>query len=339
MRKRIVSGIQPSGILHIGNYLGAIKQWVKYQENLDNECVFFIADLHSMTAGIFESKLSKKDKDSFESRSILTAASLLGCGLDPKKVVLFNQSHVSEHMELFWLLNCISPMSKLNNMIQYKEKKRANEDNINCGLYNYPVLMTADILLYKANEVPVGEDQVQHIELARDLTYRLNSFCGKKLFPIPNYVISKGNRVMSLLNGKTKMSKSDRNVNSSINLLDSSDDIKTKILKSRTDSESEITYDKEKRPEVANLINIYAEFEDKEHQEVVEIFKGANLFEFKQAIVASLEKNFVPLCEKTRSIMKDNDYIYDVLSTGRKRAKDIASKSMFELKSHINMLL
>jgi len=339
MKKIIVSGIQPSGILHIGNYLGAVKQWVTYQNSNDNQCFFFIADYHAMTTSLESSILHKNDKKTLESKSILTLASLISCGLDPKKVTIFNQSHVTEHLELFWIMNCISPLSKLNNMIQFKEKKKLNSESISSGIYNYPVLMAADIALYKANEVPVGEDQIQHIELARDLTERLNVICGKKLFPIPNYKVNKGNRVMSLQNGRTKMSKSDKNHQSSINLLDSYEDIKNKILKAKTDSENIISYDKEKRPEVSNLIRIYAEFENLEIKEVIEKFSNSNLYQFKTELLKSIEINFLPLCEKTRSIMKDNDYLYDVLNEGRKKAKEIASKNMYELKSHVNLLL
>lgn len=337
MKRRIVSGIQPSGILHLGNYLGAVKQWVKYQNSPQNECYFFIADYHSLTTSL-NNLVFKDDKNSLESKTILTLASLIGCGLDPKKVVLFNQSHISEHLELYWILSCLTPMSKLNNMIQFKEKRKTNA-NVNSGLFNYPVLMTADILLYKADEVPVGEDQIQHIELARDLTDKLNTACGKKLFPLPKYVISKGNRVMSLQNGETKMSKSDKNHQSSINLLDSLEDIKTKIIKAKTDSNNIISFDKEKRPEVSNLIKIYAEFENMEINDVVDKFKNSNLFEFKNEVIKSLENNFLPLCEKTRSIMKNNDYLYDILNDGRKHAKEISSKTLYELKSHLNLLI
>jgi tryptophanyl-tRNA synthetase len=324
MSKRIISGIQPSGILQLGNYLGAIKTWKSHTTN----SLYFIADNHSITT-----RFHKENTESIEDLTFKTAACLIACGIDKN---LFVQSHILQHFELMWILSCMTPQSWLNKMIQYKEKSK---DNNHTGLYTYPILMAADILLYKANEVPVGEDQVQHIEFTRDLAIRFNKMCESEVVPVPNYLLSKASRIMSLQNGKTKMSKSDKNTLSCISLIDDEEVMKNKILKARTDPIVGISYNIEKRPEVSNLINIYAAIEDMSIEEVVKKFENAKMLDFKIEIINSLHKEILPISKKANELLNDKAYINKILSEGKKVASEIAEKNIREIKRKLNYLI
>jgi tryptophanyl-tRNA synthetase len=339
--KRVVSGIQTSGVLHLGNYLGAIKNWKIMQQNPDKECIFFLADNHSITLKfIRQLEDGAEENTTISDLTINTAACLLACGLDTKKSPLFVQSEILEHSELMWILSCMTPLSWLNKMIQYKEKSK-NSKFSTTGLYTYPILMAADILLYKAEEVPVGEDQTQHIEVARDIAIRLNKLCKADIVPIPNYIIPKHTaRVMSLQNGKTKMSKSDKDSLSCISLTDTEDIIKQKVMKAKTDSITNIYYDTEARPEVSNLLAIYSSLEGISMDETVKRFEHAKMVEFKQELISVLNREVLPITIKANKLIShDRDYIRDVLRDGKQRAKQIAEANLCEIKRALNYLI
>jgi tryptophanyl-tRNA synthetase len=333
--KRIVSGIQTSGILHLGNYLGAIKNWKLLQSDSTNNCLFFLADNHSITLKFI--KQLEEQSSSINELTINTAACLLACGLDTKKSPLFLQSQVLEHSELMWILSCMTPLSWLNKMIQYKEKSKNGKLN-STGLYTYPILMAADVLLYKAQEIPVGEDQIQHIEVARDIAIRLNKLCKSDVVPIPDYKIPANSaRIMSLQNGKTKMSKSDRDSLSCISLTDTEEIIKQKIIKAKTDSISTIYFDLENRPEISNLLNIYSSLEGLSMEETVKKFEQAKMVEFKHELVNSLFREVLPISIKANKLIShDRDYIRDILHDGKQKAKCIAEANLDEIKRALN---
>jgi tryptophanyl-tRNA synthetase len=337
--KRIVSGIQTTGVLHLGNYLGAIKNWKHLQNMPNNDCIFFIADNHSITLK-FIRQLEEGEQNNINELTINTAACLLACGVDPRKSPLFVQSQILEHSELMWILSCMTPLSWLNKMIQYKEKSKNNKYSTT-GLYTYPVLMAADIILYKASEVPVGEDQIQHIEVARDIAIRLNKLCKSEVVPIPNYVIPEiSSRVMSLQNGKSKMSKSDKDSLSCISLIDSEETIKQKVMKAKSDSIATIYFDIENRPEVSNLLSIYSSLEGITIDEAVKKFENAKMVEFKHEIINVLNREILPITIKANKLIShDRDYIKDVLNEGRKKAKQIAEINLTEIKKSLNYLI
>ncbi len=346
--RRVVSGIQPSGILHLGNYFGAVKNYVKLQNDPSKQCFFFIADNHSSTVRFNTDSDRDRDINSYTNSNtptlsdlkIKTAACLLASGVNPKQAVLFNQSDVPAHSELMWILSCISPLSWLNKMIQFKEKSKRNTNLASIGLYTYPILMAADILIYKADEVPVGDDQIQHIELTRDIATRLNKIIGKEILPMPEYILNKdSSRIMSLQNGKTKMSKSDRNSHSCISLITSEDDIKKKIMKAKTDSNGSIGYNINERPEVSNLVRIYSQCNNISIDETVEKFSNANTHEFKLELIKSLNERVLPISYKAKSMIeKEFDYVRDVLEEGRKVAMVEANRTLEEVKANLNNL-
>jgi tryptophanyl-tRNA synthetase len=346
---RVVSGIQPSGILHLGNYLGAVKNWVQMQDESDKKCFFFIADHHSATAKfledsnkdeILESPLEKNQFQSIEKLTIQTAACLLACGVNPKKVTMFTQSNILPHSELMWILSCMSPLSWLNKMIQFKEKSKS-KDLSSTGLYTYPILMAADILIYKGELVPVGEDQIQHIELTRDIAIRLNKIAKKNVVPPPQYIVNKNaSRVMSLQNGLTKMSKSDKNTHSCLSLITTEEEIKAKITKAKTDSLGKISFDPKQRPEISNLIHIYSQIENISVEDTVNKFSECSTFEFKQELIKSLNESLLPISYKARNLIeKEFDYVRDVLREGKKIANEEASKTLSEVKQSLNYFL
>jgi tryptophanyl-tRNA synthetase len=324
MSKRLISGIQPSGILHLGNYLGAIKTWRSQRQN----SLYFIADSHSITTRFY-----KDNTETIDELTIKTAACLIACGIDKN---LFVQSHIPQHFELMWILSCMTPKSWLNKMIQYKEK---SQDNNATGLYTYPILMAADILLYKAEEVPVGDDQIQHIECARDIAIRLNKVCGVDIIPIPNYLLSKAPRIMSLQNGKVKMSKSDKSSLSCLSLIDDEETIKHKILKAKTDPVVGINYEPENRPEVSNLINIYSALEGISKEEVVKRFENSKMLEFKMEIIKSLCREILPISKKANEILNDRGYIKKILLEGKNNASEMAEKNLDEIKRSLKYLI
>ncbi|MBM3579837.1 MAG: tryptophan--tRNA ligase [Alphaproteobacteria bacterium] len=316
--KTVFSGIQPTGNLHLGNYLGSIRNWIDLQNH--HRCIFGVMDLHAITL----------PQDSKELRqNILDAASVyLACGLDPKKLTLFVQSEVPEHAELTWLLGTLTPMGWLGRMTQFKEKSAANE---NLGLYAYPVLMAADILLYHADLVPVGEDQKQHLELTRDIAGAFNRRFGVEYFKLPEPMIIKGvARIMSLQDGSKKMSKSDESDLSRINLDDSADDIVKKIKKAKTDSLPTITYD-ESRLEIYNLLNIFAAVSGQAPQGLAKSYETSGNAKFKNDLADLVIAKLQPIQENLSRFKQDKSYVRQVLDEGRNHAREIAMKTKKEV--------
>ncbi|MCF6095510.1 tryptophan--tRNA ligase [Thermovorax subterraneus] len=327
-KKRIFSGAQPSGSVTLGNYLGAIKNWVKLQDEYD--CIYCIVDLHALTV--------RQDPAVFRERCYSFLAQYLACGLDPEKNVIYFQSHVSAHAELAWILNCYTYVGELSRMTQFKEKARKHRDNINAGLFTYPVLMAADILLFKTDLVPVGEDQKQHIELTRDVAVRFNKLYGE-VFKIPEAYIPKvGARIMSLQEPTKKMSKSDENENSYILVLDSPDLIMKKFKKAVTDSEAVVRYDEEAKPGISNLMNIYAAMTGRSFEEIEKEFEGQGYGAFKKAVAEAVIEGLRPIREKYQELMADKGYLESVIKDGATRAKDIASQTLKEVYDRIGLV-
>jgi len=340
VRKRVLSGVQPTGVLHLGNYLGAIRQWVKNQEEYDN--YFCVVDLHAITAPHTPKELTK---DTYR-----TAALYLASGIDPERSKVFVQSHVTAHAELAWLLNCATPMGWLERMIQFKEKKAKQEaasgdgESVGVGLFGYPVLMAADILLYQAQMVPVGEDQRQHLELTRDIARRFNDqYCKnkqKKTFIEPQALIQKSNaRVMSLQDGTAKMSKSAENDASRINLLDTPDEIARKIKRCKTDSIKGVMY-ADDRPEANNLLGIYEAMTGLTREEVAleaETWAGWGTFKplLTEATIAHLE----PLQQRYKEIITEQEYLTKILTEGAESADEVASRTLANAKRAMGFTL
>ena len=324
-KKRVFSGVQPTGNLHLGNYLGAIKNFVDLQNKF--ECIYCIVDLHAIT--------NKQDPKELESNILETVASIVASGLNPKKNIIFNQASVAAHTELAWVFNCVARIGWMNRMTQFKEKAGENKENASVGLMVYPNLMAADILIYKATHVPVGEDQKQHLELTRDIAKKFNNdFKSPNYFPIVEPLISKEfSRVMSLRDGKKKMSKSEDSDQSRINLKDNKDSIDQKIKKAKTDSESipsEIGGLKN-RHEAINLISIYANINEMEISEVLKDFGGKNFSTFKSKLSESIIEKICPIGNKITNLLKDKSYLNDVLINGTKKADIIAKKNLKEI--------
>ncbi len=325
MKGRIFSGVQPTGNLHLGNYLGAIKNFVNLQN--ENECIYCIVDLHAIT--------NRQNPDELKSNVLETAASFIASGLDPKKNIIFNQASVPAHSELSWIFNCVARIGWMNRMTQFKEKAGANKENASVGLLVYPNLMAADILLYKATHVPVGEDQKQHLELTRDIAKKFNNdFKCKDFFPIVEPLIPKEiARVMSLRDGKKKMSKSEDSDQSRINLKDDAEIIDQKIKKAKTDNDSipsEINGLKN-RPEAINLISIYASINGIETEQVLKEFGGKNFSTFKSKLSESLVNKICPIGKEIKKLIKDKSYLIEILSKGTKRAEFLAKKNLEEV--------
>lgn len=323
---RIFSGIRPTGDLHIGNYLGAIKQWIELQEK--NECVFCVVDLHAITTPYDQKQLQKNILD--------TTAVYLAAGINPEKSVMFVQSQVKEHAELAWLLGTITPMGELSRMTQFKEKSKAHKDYINAGLFNYPVLMAADILLYKAQGVPVGKDQEQHVELARTIARKFNQKFGQ-MFPEPESLMPKaGAKIMSLTNPKKKMSKSDE-PKSYISLFDTPEDIMKKISSATTDSGKDIIYNITKKPGISNLLTIYSLLTDKSTKDIEKEFKGKGYGEFKKSLANVVINYLEPFRRKQKELQTRDVYVKDILAKGASRAKIIAETTMQETKKKMGL--
>ncbi len=324
---RILSGIQPTGMLHIGNYLGAIKQWVEFQEN--NECFFVIVDLHAITVDYNPDKMQEIILD--------TAATYLAAGIDPKKSVIFVQSQIKEHAELAWLLETLTPMGDLERMTQFKQKAEQNKKNINAGLFSYPVLMASDILLYKTQAVPVGEDQIQHIELTRYLAKRFNNKFGK-VFEIPKVQLSKsGARIMSLNDPTQKMSKS-AGSQDYVGLSDSPDIIRKKIKSAVTDSGEEIKCNKNSKPAISNLLNIYQSFSNKSIKELEKQYKNKRYSEFKNDLAEVIIDGLKSFQEKKQKYISNPKSIRKALNQGQKRAQKIANQTIKEAKQKMGLL-
>ena len=320
MRKILLSGIQPSGVLTLGNYIGAIKNWVKLQD--DYACYFPLVNMHAITV--------RQDPQELYNRSLDFIALYLAAGIDPEKSAVFMQSHVAEHAELAWVLNCYTYMGELNRMTQFKDKSAKHADNINAGLFDYPVLMAADILLYQADLVPVGADQKQHLELTRNLAERLNKLYGQ-LFKVPEPYIppaSEGGRIMSLLEPTKKMSKSDDNPGNYISLLDPPKTIIKKCKKAVTDTDTEIRYDVDNKPGVSNLLTIMAAVTDQSIPELEKHFAGKMYGHLKVELGEALVAFIEPLQAEYNKIRQDEGYLGTILKAGALKAREKASQTL-----------
>jgi len=323
---RIVSGIQPTGEIHLGNYLGAIKQWVDLQE--DNECVFFVADLHSLT-------VPYEPKD-LQAKIMEKTIAYLAAGINPDKSILFVQSQVREHSELAWMLNTVCPVGELERMTQYKDKSKKNKDNINAGLLDYPVLMAADVLLYKAEAVPVGKDQEQHVELIRTLARKFNQKFGQT-FKEPKSIIPKaGAKIMSLQDPKKKMSKSD-DKKSYISLFDSPEDITKKIMSATTDSGKEVKYNVTKKPGISNLLTIYSLLSGKITQDIEKELHKKPYSEFKKSLAEVVVSYLEPFRRKQKELSSREIYVQEILKQGKNRANTIAQTTMQEVRDKMGL--
>ena len=330
-KKRVLSGVQPTGNLHIGNYLGAIRNWVELQVDYDN--FFCVVDLHAITVPHNSATLAHD--------TYTIAALYLACGIDLKYSTIFVQSHISAHSELAWLLNCMTPLNWLERMIQFKEKAVKQGENVSVGLLDYPVLMAADILLYDADQVPVGEDQKQHLELTRDIAIRVNDqFGGKEkvIFKVPEPLIRKeGARIMSLTDGTKKMSKSDPSELSRINLLDTADDIRKKIKKCKTDPFMGLSFGEE-RPECNNLLGLYSIFTQKSKEEVSAECENMGWGKFKPLLTDATVTALTPIQTKYREIMADKGYLEQVLKEGKEKAESVANLTLKRVKDALGYL-
>jgi tryptophanyl-tRNA synthetase len=329
--ERIFSGVQPTGNLHLGNYLGAIRNWVRLQKDFD--CVFCIVDLHAITVW--------QDPKALRAATREVAAGLLAAGIDPTKHILFNQSQVPGHAELAWIFNCVSRIGWLNRMTQFKEKAGKQRENSSAGLYVYPNLMAADILLYKATHVPVGEDQKQHVELCRDIAQKFNNDFGVDFFPLSEpLIVGPATRVMSLRDGKSKMSKSDTSDQSRINMTDDADTIALKVRRAKTDPELLPSTEAglEGRPEAANLMGIYAALADKPVGDVCAEFGGKQFSEFKQALIDLMVATLVPMQNEMRRLMADPASVDKIINEGAARANAIAEPILHQVKDIVGFL-
>ena len=328
---RILSGIQPTGNLHLGNYLGAMKNWVAMQS--DYECLFCIVDLHAITAW--------PDLDNLAQVSREVAAGMIASGIDPAQSTLFIQSHVPAHAQLAWLFNCVTRLGWLNRMTQFKDKVGKNKEKASSGLMVYPNLMAADILVYKATHVPVGEDQKQHLELCRDIAQKFNVDTGKEVFPMPEPVIrGPGTRVMSLRNGTNKMSKSDTSDMTRINLTDSADAIADKIKRAKTDPDvlPESAEGLSERPEAANLINIYAALADQSVDDVVAEFAGQGFGAFKPKLAELAVAKLGPINQRMTDLLADPAELDSLLKAGADKANAIAEPILQEAYEAVGFL-
>ena len=324
--KKIFSGIQPSGNLHIGNYFGSIANWIDLQDQYQG--IFGIMDLHAITV--------KQDPKELQKNIIDCAITYLACGIDPKKSVIFTQSHVKEHAELAWILSCFTPLGWLNRMTQFKEKSIV-ADNQNLGLYAYPTLMTSDILLYETDIVPTGEDQKQHLELARDIAMSMNNHFQKDFLKIPeSIIIGHNKRVMSLNDGASKMSKSNPSEYSRVNLSDDAQTIAKKCKKAKTDSQNNITYDK-KRLELFNLINIFAACENKMPEIIAEKYQNSGFGDFKKDFSESLINKITPIQQNIKDLNNNLDYVATILKQGQEQASEIAARNIIKIKKIIGL--
>lgn len=328
MKPILVSGMQPSGRLHIGNYLGVLKNLVDLQNSGDYQCYFIIVDLHAITESF--------DPEEKRAQIIDLAANYLAAGLDPKKSVIFQQSQVPAHAELTWILNTITPMGELERMTQFKDKADRQKENVNAGLFDYPVLMVADILLYSPRVVPVGDDQAQHLELTRTLVRKFNAKFGQT-FIEPKIVLTKTPRVMSLKDPMKKMSKSVPD--GCLFLDDEPEEIKAKIARAVTDSGSEIAYDLERKPGLSNLLEIYAALQGREPKEVVKEFSGKSYSEFKKSLAELVEGHFAEFRTKKKILAAKPASIIKILNEGSKQAAKVADKKMEEVKENVGLAI
>ena len=316
-KKRIFSGVQPSGVLTLGNYLGALKNWVSLQD--EYECIYCAMDMHAITV--------RQNPADLRRRTAEVLALYIACGIDPEKSLLFVQSHVPAHAELSWVLGCSTMFGEHSRMTQFKDKSQSHADNVNAGLFTYPVLMAADILLYQTDIVPVGADQKQHIEIARDIAGRFNGVYGET-FKIPEaYIPKTGMKITSLTDPTKKMSKSDPNPNSYIHIIESRDDTVRKIKRAVTDSGSEVTFSPDK-PGICNLMNIYSAFTGKTNEEIEKEFAGKGYGEFKAAVGETCADCLEPVRQKYALLVKDKAYIEGIMKNGAEKAQYLARRTL-----------
>lgn len=326
-KKRILSGIQPTGTFTLGNYIGAVRNWGLLQQ--EYECLYMVANMHAITVRQTPADLRRQTREA--------AALLLACGIDPQKSILFVQSHVPAHAELAWVLACNTQFGELSRMTQFKDKSARHADNVNAGLFTYPVLMAADILVYNADLVPVGADQKQHLELARNIAVRFNN-AYNDTFTVPDpYIPKTGARIMSLQEPEKKMSKSDTNANSFILMLDDPDTIRRKCKRAVTDSEGVVRAD-ESKPGVTNLMSIYSVFTGKDFASIESEFAGKGYGDFKLAVAESVISVFHPIQQEYQRILEDKTYLDDVLKDGAQRAAHIAAKTCAKVYKKVGFL-
>ena len=334
---RVVSGIKPTGNLHLGNYLGAVKQWVKMQDEVQaagGETMYFIADLHGLTEFI--------DPASLFQNTVEMTATLLAAGIDPDRSILFNQARVPQHSELSWLLNNVARVGWLNRMTQFKDKAGKNREGASVGLYDYPVLMAADVLLYNATHVPVGEDQKQHLELARDIATKFNLDYATELFTLPEPLVSQeAPRIMSLRDASAKMSKSNPSEMSLVKLIDGDDAIADKFRKARTDPDAlpETWEQLAERPEARNLVTIYAALSDREPGDVVSEFAGKGFGEFKPRLADLAVATLGPIRDRTVALLDDRSAVASILERGAERARDLAAPVLAKAQKAMGLLV
>lgn len=327
-QKRVLSFIQPSGLLTLGNYLGALKNWTEMQNDFD--CTFAVADLHAITV--------RQEPAKLRNQIYSTYAILLALGIDPEKNTVFIQSHVPEHAQLAWLLSCYTQFGEMSRMTQFKDKSQRHPDNINVGLFSYPVLMAADILLYKADLIPVGADQKQHIEIARDIANRFNNIYGD-VFTIPDgYIPKSAARIKSLQDPTKKMSKSDDNVNAWVAILDTKDDIIRKFKRAVTDSDSRVIMSEDK-PGVSNLISIYSAVTGKTTAEVEREFDGKGYGDFKLAIGEAVADELAPIKQKHDEIIKDKKELERLYRIGAEKAEYVARKTYLKAMKKVGFVI
>ena len=331
-KKLVFSGVQPTGNLHLGNYLGALKNFVSLQKEMD--CIYCVVDLHAIT--VFQNPTDLYDN------VLETTASFLATGLNPDKSIIFNQSSVSGHSELAWILNCVSRVGWLNRMTQFKDKAGSDKEKASVGLYIYPNLMAADILLYKATHVPVGDDQKQHLELSRDIAQKFNNdFKCKDFFPLPEPLISKNiSRVMSLRDGLKKMSKSEESDYSRINLQDTADEINKKIKKAKSDSDSIPDNLKllEKKPEALNLLNIYSELTKNDFKTILSEMSGKEYSFLKTKLAEVLVEEIVPIGTEIKKLMNDKSHLKKILKKGSEKANFIAEENLKNIREKVGLI-
>lgn len=326
-KKIIFSGAQPSGKMTLGNYLGAIKNWTKLQDEYD--CYYSVVNLHAITV--------PQEAKTLRANTMELLAQYLACGLDPEKNTIFIQSHVSAHAELMWILNTMTYMGELSRMTQFKDKSQKSEANLNAGLFTYPVLMAADILLYQTDLVPVGEDQKQHLELARDLASRFNNRYSPTFVVPEGYIPKEVGRVMSLQEPTKKMSKSDSNENAFILLADDSDTIRRKVKRSVTDSLGIVKYSDE-QPGIKNLLEIYSQLDNKTVEEIVSIYEGKGYGEFKEDVAEVIVEALRPIREKYIDLLNNKDYLENVYAIGADKAEKQARKTLRKVYKKVGLI-
>lgn len=327
-RKRILSGIQPTGTPTLGNYVGAVRNWALLQNDYD--CLYMVADLHALTVRQVPADLRRRTRE--------LAALLLATGIDPVNNVLFAQSHVPAHCELSWILACNTQFGELSRMTQFKDKSAKHPDNVNGGLFTYPVLMAADILIYNADLVPVGQDQTQHLEIARNIAGRFNGVYGDTFTLPEGYVPAAGAKIMSLAEPTKKMSKSDTNLNSFVLMTDDKDTIIRKFKRAVTDSDGQVRFDRENKPGVSNLMTIYSVFTGKTMEEIEAEFAGRGYGDFKMAVAEATADALVPVQTEYARILADKTYVDGILRDGAERASRIANRTVSKVYRKVGLL-